>query len=306
MAMDVRESAVKIGRPTPLVGILTEAEDGNSGTALILLNSGIMHRVGSCRLSVRVARTVASQLGVPCLRFDFSGVGDSAPRRTGGAGFEETAAAEVIEAMDHLASTKGIGNFIIYGLCSGARIACSAAERDSRVVGVIQLDGFCYPTPGSWLRYYWSRLISTAAWRSRLLRWIGRRQEAAGQGSVLTGARKDFEIPQFAEDPGRDAVAAQLKTLMEKKVALHCVFTGRDPYYCYREQFRRCYRDVNFGEKLSVDYYPQASHIFTEPVYQQAMMDGVVKWIANLETVKHSSPLSKTRSVKNALREVYS
>ncbi|MCW8196026.1 hypothetical protein F6455_14630 [Proteobacteria bacterium 005FR1] len=306
--MNVRESVMQIGQPTPLMGILTETDDRQSTTALILLNSGIMHRVGSCRLSVRLARAVASQTGIPCLRFDFSGVGDSAPRRAGGASFDEAAVSEVIEAMDHLANTRGIRNFIIYGLCSGASIACNTAERDSRVVGIVQLDGYCYPTTRAWLRHYGSRLFSTAAWRSRLSRWTGARWLAnnpaqGGQGSILTGARKDFEVPEFADDPGRDAIAVQLQNLMDKKIFLYCVFTGRNPHYRYRQQFRHCFHDVNFGDKLSLEYYPRASHIFTEPAYQQAMMDGVVKWIADLEGIRLSQHAGRKKSVKTSLRE---
>lgn len=279
--MTIRESIMEIGQPTPLVGVLTES-GAPSDTALILLNSGIMHRVGSCRLSVRLARQLATATNIMCLRFDFSGVGDSRARRTDGEDFDRVAAGEVIEVMNHLRRIRGVRKFILYGLCSGARVACNVAEKDSRVIGVAQLEGFCYPTPGAYARYYWRRVWSFDAWKKRAARWLGIRLGATAQTSVLTGAKADFEVPEFAEDPGQERIARQLHVLMQKDVKLHCVFTGREPYYCYRDQFRDCFREVDFGSKLSINYFPEASHIFTEPLYQTQMIDGIVRWVAQV------------------------
>lgn len=287
MVMNVRESIMEIGKPTPLVGVLTES--GMSGdTGVILLNSGIMHRVGSCRLSVRLARQLAEATGFTCLRFDFSGVGDSRPRRSGGAVFEQVAVDEVIEAMDHLRQTRGIRKFILYGLCSGARIACNAAERDARVIAVIQLDGFCYPTPKAYALHYWRRLWSVGAWKKRYERWLGIRRNESIEGSILTGEKADFEVPEFAEDPGRDAIGRQLQGLMKRGVKLHCVFTGFGPYYCYQNQFRDCFSNVDFGSNLNLEYFPDASHIFTEPLYQAQMIDGIVRWASQFKQVAPS------------------
>jgi pimeloyl-ACP methyl ester carboxylesterase len=280
--VSVHESIVNIGRPIPLVGVLTEPEVvRNENAALILLNSGIMHRVGACRLSVSIARTVAEN-GLLSLRFDFSGVGESEPRRAGGIDFDQAAVAEVIEVMDYLQVTRKIRRFIIYGLCSGALVACRTAELDDRVIAVAQIDGSCYPTFKSYAGYYMQRLYSVPAWRARLARWLGLRDKAKHPGSVLIAGSPDFEVPEFAEDPGREAVVKQLKALMENNTKLHCVFTGSEPYFRYREQYRECFGQVNFGANLSVDYYPRASHIFTEPLYQREMVTGLVKWIDGL------------------------
>ncbi len=78
------ERIVKIGKPQPLVGLLTEPVNPDPGApAVLILNSGVMHHVGTCRMSVRLARAFADQ-GVAALRFDFSGIGDS-PSRSGSA-----------------------------------------------------------------------------------------------------------------------------------------------------------------------------------------------------------------------------
>jgi hypothetical protein len=74
-----REKVVRFGREAKLVGILSEPQ-GAAGSArepmVLLVNSGILHRVGACRFHVRLARRLAED-GVSALRFDFSGIGDS-------------------------------------------------------------------------------------------------------------------------------------------------------------------------------------------------------------------------------------
>ncbi|MEX1032932.1 MAG: alpha/beta fold hydrolase [Cellvibrionaceae bacterium] len=279
----MHETIAKIGSPNPLVGVLTEPTNTDGGkTAIILLNSGVMHRVGACRLSVKIARAVALETGLLCLRFDFSGIGDSEARRASGADFGRAAVAEVVEAMDHLQVRHGIEQFILYGLCSGALIACNTAEVDARIVAIAQIDGCCYPTPKSYLSYYASRLWSVEGWRMRFFRWFRGGRNVDNNDSILLGGKADFEIPEFADDPGKAAVSTQLATLMARGLCLHCIFTGRELHYRYRTQYRDCYSKVDFGDALSLDYYPYASHIFTEPVYQRDMIAGFVGWIKKI------------------------
>ena len=57
----MRERVISIGQANPLVGILSQPDAAalsNPDVAVILLNSGVIHRVGSCRLSVTLARAI--------------------------------------------------------------------------------------------------------------------------------------------------------------------------------------------------------------------------------------------------------
>src|SRR5436190_8757987 len=102
----MRERAVRLGK-NAMVGVLTEPDPqvrSADAPAVVLLNAGLLHRVGACRLHVRVARALAPA-GFTSLRFDFSGMGDSEPRRDG-LSFEEAAVREVQEAMDYLEKTR--------------------------------------------------------------------------------------------------------------------------------------------------------------------------------------------------------
>ena len=100
----MRERVVRFGAGNGLVGILTEPEPIRSHPdrpAIIFLNSGILHRVGSCRMHVRLAWALA-EAGYPSLRFDLSGIGDSDTRKDALA-FEQSAPLEIREAMDRVA-----------------------------------------------------------------------------------------------------------------------------------------------------------------------------------------------------------
>ncbi len=137
------ETVQRFGSAARLVGVLTEASGPRSAGAegrptVILLNSGLIHRVGPNRLYVQMAREVA-RAGFDCLRFDFSGIGDSSVR-TDSLPFVESGVAETSEAMDHLAAGRGASRFILAGLCSGGYFAFRAGCRDERVVGLALLN----------------------------------------------------------------------------------------------------------------------------------------------------------------------
>lgn len=137
----MNEEAVRFGPSNSLVGIVAgnpEIAMQHASTAVILLNAGIVHRVGAGRVYVKLARALAGA-GFLTLRFDFSGIGDS-PVRQDGLAFPKSAVAEAQDAMEFLCKNKGVRRFILLGGCSGARIAFDTACCDSRVVGTLLIN----------------------------------------------------------------------------------------------------------------------------------------------------------------------
>lgn len=131
----MNEVALRFGQSAALVGVLTEPEVAAAGApAALLLNAGALHHIGPNRLHVDLARDLAA-MGVPALRFDFSGIGDSG-RRADQTPFLQSSVAETREAMDLLADRLGVRRFLLIGLCSGGNVAFSTAVEDRRVVGV--------------------------------------------------------------------------------------------------------------------------------------------------------------------------
>jgi hypothetical protein len=88
---------------------------------------------------VTLARELARR-GLWALRLDFSGLGDSPPRRDA-LPFAEASRREVMAAMDHLERTHGVRRFVPAGLCSGGDAALRVAASDPRVAGAVVVNG---------------------------------------------------------------------------------------------------------------------------------------------------------------------
>ncbi len=165
----VREQPVLLGTWQSMVGVVsTVSADAvpRERPAVVILNSGVIHRVGANRMHVYLARALALR-GHTVLRFDLSGIGDSEPRRDALAPFD-AALADIHEALDHLEQTRGVREVVLIGLCSGANHALLYAASDARVVGVALLDLYLPRTFRYFVRLYGSRARlaggSTSSW----------------------------------------------------------------------------------------------------------------------------------------------
>jgi pimeloyl-ACP methyl ester carboxylesterase len=279
----MKEKAVQFGTSCVLTGIRTEpdADARRAGApGVIMLNSGILHRVGACRLHVHLARALADA-GFHTLRFDFSGIGDSEARKDT-LSFEESAPLEVMEAMDYLGKTAGVENFVLVGLCSGADVAFHAAVRDERVVGLCQLDAWPYKTLRHKLHHYGPKLGRPQSWANFIRRQVSRAMPApapASAGSELA----DLDLPTYVREcPPREFVAEKLRELMARHVELFHIYSGGQEDYNYEKQFENAFSDVSFGERLCVRYLPDADHIFTGLEHQREVIGRITVWLTQL------------------------
>ncbi len=140
----VLERPLEFGPSGRLFGILSGPKPGNGPpgeVGAILTSVGAMHRIGPGRFYVSLARALA-QSGVPTLRFDLSGLGDSGanPAAAENTLYLPSAADDVKAAMDHLEAQHGIRRFLLVGLCSGAYAAYTAARRDPRTAGLVVVN----------------------------------------------------------------------------------------------------------------------------------------------------------------------
>ncbi len=140
----VCESPIAFGPAQSLFGILSEppVELAGRQTAVLLLNVGGNYRIGPNRFYVRMARSLAAA-GMPALRFDLGGIGDSVsasgPRSRTRDYFSTEAAGDVRAAIDLLVS-RGCKRFILVGICSGSFVAFQSALADDRVTGQVLMN----------------------------------------------------------------------------------------------------------------------------------------------------------------------
>jgi alpha-beta hydrolase superfamily lysophospholipase len=148
----ITERPVFFGRDALLFGIVTEPPKSETvHTAVILLNAGGTHHVGSNRMYVSLARRWAGQ-GCVVFRFDLSGMGDSETRsgEIDNFAFPPRALDDVHCAIDYLRGHYAITNIVLAGLCSGAYHALHAAAAGlpvSRVLAVNLQDYFSTDDP---------------------------------------------------------------------------------------------------------------------------------------------------------------
>lgn len=137
------EEAVTFGAADRLFGVLSEPgarrSEGLAPTVLFL-NTGHHHHVGFGRMAVSMARRLAAE-GIPSLRFDAAGLGDSdaMPGRDEGIIYSTEACADVGAAISML-EARGYRNHVVIGHCSGAHLAFHSTVVDQRIVAQVLMN----------------------------------------------------------------------------------------------------------------------------------------------------------------------
>ena len=134
----MNEVSFSFGAQRHLGATLTLPPDGHAPRmGVVLLNVGIIHRIGPHRFNTKLARALA-QGGWATLRVDLSGQGDS-----GAPGdplpFEQQAVADLQAAMDHFQRLCAVEQFVIAGIFArNGDVAATIGE--VRAPGQIAID----------------------------------------------------------------------------------------------------------------------------------------------------------------------
>src|SRR5262249_4995890 len=112
----------------------------SGGPALVILNTGANHRIGTNRLSVLLARRLMRD-GVTVLRIDLGGIGDSpsASDWPDNAVLNAKMVSDVRLAVAFLAE-RGHRDIVVNGLCAGGWLTYHAALAEPRITGQILLN----------------------------------------------------------------------------------------------------------------------------------------------------------------------
>ena len=267
----IHETLLPIGRDRTLVAIASQPRTGFARPAVVLVNAGVIHRVGPHRLHVRLARRLA-EAGHLAVRMDLSGIGDSdpLPERLS---FRASSVADIRTAADHLTTAASTAAVIVFGICSGADNALAAAEADPRIVGLVLVDPPCYATPGSRNRALRARLRDPQAWRGLPGRLLGRwRERPPTDGSADAQAANAGRLP-----PPQEVYGRQLETLVERGVRILSVYTAaQGARYNHPEQLFEWFPTLR--GRLDVHYFADANHTLTELSKQAAFIDLVADW----------------------------
>jgi dienelactone hydrolase len=226
----VRESPVRIAQPFgDLYGVLTQPGDASAAhLTAVLLNAGAHRRIGQGRMWVEAARRWAAA-GVPTLRLDLEGIGDSDGdgRRFTDMGelYDERLVAQALAAVDAL-DARGLGpSYVAAGLCSGACWSFHMALRDARVRAALMINPQAI---------FWHRSLGTA----RMIRHGSKLKLLRGEVERARLARFARGLPALAAERVRararalrsgDELERALDVLRDGGKRVEFMFSGGEP-----------------------------------------------------------------------------
>jgi pimeloyl-ACP methyl ester carboxylesterase len=274
-----REHATLLGERRSLVSVITcpRGSGGTAAPAIVILNTGIVHRVGHHRMYVTLSRILAAG-GRTVVRFDQSGLGDSSPRidhlspLTGGL-------ADIKEVLDSIEQSYQISRFVLCGLCSGADQAVLYGHTDPRVVGLVIMDPTIPPTPRYYAHYILRRLrhlpnwISVFSGRSGLLRLasahVRYRLQPADKSKLAT-----LQNLQFSSYLAKSYAASAARGMK-----LLATFTSLSPRHAYVDQILDAFPAVSAGGTLQLQSFPGSDHLFSAAQDRARLYRVIVDWL---------------------------
>jgi pimeloyl-ACP methyl ester carboxylesterase len=243
--VELRERALTVDTPDgPLFGILTEPLGERRELSALLINAGAQRRTGPNRMWVEVARRWAAR-GVPTLRFDLAGIGDSDGDTASLAHvstiYAQTYGRQARAALDTLRAYGLPQRAVVLGLCAGGYWALHTALADERVGTVVMLN----PRSLIWdegiyavrrARELRERLMLAATWRKALRGELNLARHLETAHALASRATRSSRHGQDRPDSSMrvtadrtTALAAIFDTLRDRGQLALLLFTGSEP-----------------------------------------------------------------------------
>lgn len=298
-----------------LFGILhSPAARASTDVAFILLSPGVKMRVGPGRLYLRLTELLL-QLGIPVLRFDCHGLGDSEGtlpeeqlRDVYGQIEVGRFVDDTIDAMSWMEQRLGSRQFILSGLCGGAITGLLAAARDTRVAGLLALgitpllasksaDPSRYMTAGQLDdigRTYLTKLLKPQAWLRLLtfqtdFRLLWRSVSRRLRGTTPAPATPAATVP--ADDNASPLFPPAFFQLLGGRQPMLLIFGGTDRLgFEFEEKFvgRHLERLEQLRSGYEVHTIAHANHVLSFREWQDEMVAVSAAWLARHFGLRHT------------------
>lgn len=261
-----REHVLTSSDENGLVAIATEPAATDAARPVVLmLNAGVLHRTGPHRLHVLLARELAARGFFSC-RVDLSGIGDSRAI-AGTLSFRESSVADARIVMDHLAAGFARDRFVVFGLCSGADNGLAVAAADPRVAGLVLIDAPSYASLRARGRKLFRRGIHS-----------GTRAAARLLGNIIGRRGGDVGAPPGRQAPPMHEYRKLLNSLVDRRVDVLFIYSAAmSERYNHADQLFELFPELR--GRVSVGYFADADHAFTENATQRRLIDAVVGWL---------------------------
>ena len=242
----------------------------------ILTNSGVIPRGGPHRMNVHLARQLGA-MGIPSVRFDMSGLGDS-QRSNGTLSVTEQWVADTRAVMDAAQERFSCDRFLMVGFCSGAEVAHLVALEDPRLRAVLLWDLYAYRTLQSEVRRF--------LFRFRRVGLLGAARKAIDRLTQLVQRPKSSNEPregraaEISMVPPKKVFERRIDQLTASGVEVFFLYCGGEPeWFNYRGQFKAMFGQTPFYKKVAFDYLESSDHLITTRLAQMAFLDVVDHWV---------------------------
>ncbi len=284
-----------------LLGILHPSSEPSPRGVLIVVG-GPQYRVGSHRQFVLLARALAAS-GIPVLRFDYRGMGDSegAPRTFDAVGDDLRAAIDAFQQ-----ELPRLREVVIWGLCDAASAALFYAHTDARVCGLVLLNPWVRTEAGvarAYVKhYYLARLFNRDLWRKVLtgafdyrasLRSLWDNAIAAlhvtrptlGQGGGPAQSRS------LLADGGGPLPKRMLEGLVLFRGPVLVILSGRDLTADeFRDTIRASprWRRLMKEPRVSTHELAAADHTFSSAMWRSQVDAWTLQWTISAEAIRRA------------------
>ncbi|MET0116125.1 MAG: hydrolase 1, exosortase A system-associated [Sedimenticola sp.] len=276
------EQPIQISCKNESLSAIYHASGSESKKGVLLVVGGPQYRVGSHRQFVQLSRVLAAS-GIPVLRFDYRGMGDSTGSHIG---FEDIAE-DIKCAVDSFQNVSpSVSEVIIWGLCDAATAASFYAHTDRRVTGLILLN--------PWIRneqteakayikhYYVKRIFNVNFWRKLFSGKFKALSSLKSLLSMLSKSRenKSDESSQFDQMSLEKKMETGL-SLFKGKVLLFLSGSDLtaaefDDAVSETKSFSELLRD----ERFTIDRVTGADHTFSRKEWKRIVESKSNAWIS--------------------------
>ena len=225
---------------------------------VLIVVGGPQYRVGSHRQFVRLARYLGER-GIPCMRFDYRGMGDATGEQRGFNAVEDDIAAAIDAFYEEVPTLSGV---LLWGLCDGATASVYYNANDARVKGLMLLNPWVHSDVGEakvrLRHYYVQRFFSRAFWTKFLGGGVA---PASSLRELMQSAKLAFgheREPRTVQLGAPERILATLRSMIKPWWLL---LSGQD--YVAREFDSAASLWADLLEPQAIWRLPRADHTFS-------------------------------------------
>lgn len=180
-----------------------------------------------------------------------------------------------VDSLDYLENQRSTEDFVIMGICTSADNAHRAMREDERVVGAVCVDGYSYATLRYYTNHYLPKLLSLKSWRNllkRMFRWFDSSRLSDDESA------EDDQLNYRWKLPPKDQTESDYQEFISRGSKLLCIFTGG--WRCnYSGQLADSLSSLEFGDTISVEYLPDATHTFKVEEDREMLISTIIPWL---------------------------